>query len=199
MEKKKFNYIEKSLDLNKNLFPNKTIFNEIMNFNETFLKKWLRIVILLSIYFVATLFISMELKESIRYIVATTVIYFGLVVFIFGVIFINKEKSLIYKKQIKEINEDKEKYKYQIMLHQNYQKYNKKWNAIYIIVLLLSSFFSISLFISDLIESGNTSYAPIFIFFVVIFIIIIPVVFFNYYDFKKFIKKHLKSEQNNNI
>src|SRR5690554_3386397 len=189
MNKKKFSYLEESLTMHKNLFPNEKLFNEVIRSNEKFVRKWIKLILLFSLYFSAILFISLELDESVRYIFGTTLIYLDFVLLILSILYIYKDRRLIFRKQINEIKADEVKYKYQIILHENYRKYNKKWNIIYSIVLIITFYFSLSLFISDLIKTKNTSYGPIFILFV------IPTYLLNMSSYKKLRIKLRKIEQ----
>jgi len=195
MKKKRFDYIEDSLVFHKNLFPNEALFNEVMNFNEKFVSKWIRLVLIFSIYLAVVFFISLELDEGIRYIFGTTLIYLDFVLLILSILYIYKDRRLIFRKQINEIKADEVKYKYQIILHENYRKYNKKWNIIYSIVLIITFYFSLSLFISDLIKTKNTSYGPIFILFVGLILFVIPTYLLNMSSYKKLRIKLRKIEQ----
>src|SRR5690554_2755242 len=185
MNKKKFSYLEESLTMHKNLFPNEKLFNEVIRFNEKFARKWIKLILLFSLYFSSILFISLELDESVRYIFGTSLMYLGLVFLVLSILYIYKERRLFFKKQINEIKANEEMYKYQIILHEDYRKYNKKRNIIYSIGLIISSYFSLSLFITDLIKTKNTSYGPIFILFVFIIILIIPIYLLNKSAYKK--------------
>lgn len=202
MKENKFNYIEENLNMNKNLFPTKELLSEITNFNNAFFYKIIRLIIVSSIYFTLIFFISMELKESIKYLVATLIFYLGLAGIFFWGYVISKEKNNIFKKQVSIIKKDTEKYKYQILLHENYRKYYKKWNIVYFIMLIIVVFSSLSLFVSDLIETNNTSFGPIFVFFIYAIVFIIPATIINLTCFKKFRKKqhHIEAliDENNN-
>src|SRR5690554_4158064 len=195
MNKKKFSYLEESLTMHKNLFPNEKLFNEVIRSNEKFVRKWIKLILLFSLYFSAILFISLELDESVRYIFGTTLIYLDFVLLILSILYIYKDRRLIFRKQINEIKADEVKYKYQIILHENYRKYNKKWNIIYSIVLIITFYFSLSLFISDLIKTKNTSYGPIFILFVGLILFVIPTYLLNMSSYKKLRIKLRKIEQ----
>lgn len=195
MKKKKFDLDKESLDMHKNLFPNSSFFNEIINANNSFASKWIRLVLVFSIYLSAVFFISLEMDESKRYIFGTSLMYLGFVFLILSIFYVDKEKRIIFKKQINEIKTDKEKYKYQIILHEIFQKYNKKWNIIYLIVLIVVSYFSVSLFISDLIKTKNTSYGPILVLFVGLIIFIIPIFLLNRSSYKKLRIKQREIEQ----
>ncbi|HHT55242.1 MAG TPA: hypothetical protein GX012_01630 [Acholeplasma sp.] len=195
MNKKKFSYLEESLTMHKNLFPNEKLFNEVIRFNEKFARKWIKLILLFSLYFSSILFISLELDESVRYIFGTSLMYLGLVFLVLSILYIYKERRLVFKKQINEIKANEEMYKYQIILHEDYRKYNKKWNIIYSIVLIITFYFSLSLFISDLIKTKNTSYGPIFILFVGLILFVIPTYLLNMSSYKKLRIKLRKIEQ----
>ena len=83
----------------KYLFPIEKLLSEVIKANEKFASKWLRLAIVFSLYLSAVFFISLELDESIRYIFGTSLIYLGLVLLVLSILYIYKERRLVFNKQ----------------------------------------------------------------------------------------------------
>lgn len=178
----------------KCLFPDDTLHQEILISNQKMPINMFKMIIIFSIILVTTITISFSISEPISYILANTIFFIVMPMIGFFTIKIYKSKSIIFKNQYKKLLLEEEKYKMQIILHQQLQKFDKRWNIIFASCLIFISILSVLLFIGDLIES-KTSYAPILLFFMGSILFIIPLFIGFFIDLKKCRKKAREIEK----
>lgn len=177
------------------LFPNKKLFDQINFETAKFSKRFaklLGIITTLAIFLGITI-ISIEFEHN--HLFFCLVIYlFGVFIGVFTVLAYRPQKNT-YKQQYLELLKDKDKYKNQIILHNNYKKFKRKWNIFYLIALLISTGLSLNQFITDLAKDGQANIGAIFILALGLIILTVPLFILNMVFFKKFRTKQKQIEE----
>lgn len=173
------------------LFPSEKLNLEIKNLNLTISSKIGKTILLSLFILFITGILSIIFIDEYEYIIVTLLMYIVMLFMSVNIIVINIPKQKVFKEQIALLKLDEEKYKKEIILHQNFKKYKLKWNIIYGLIIFLAMSISINLFITDLIKAGNTTMGPIFASFVVMIILGIPAASVNYFAIKSYLKKQL--------
>ncbi len=189
------NKIEDILKMYKYLFPNEELHQNLVNFNNSVAKKIIASFIVWPLLSSFLVLLAVFYFEGKGYITSTIIMYVTFIIMGLNVFIVLKPRIDIFKKQYQELILDKELYKYEIILHKNYKKYNLIWNIIYLIVLALAIYVSVSLFVNDLIASGDTSLGPIFAFLIVSLVLFLPVLVLNFIFFKRFRNKQRTTEE----
>ncbi len=186
-------FIDKTLNMYKHLFPNEKLHVEISNYNASSARMNISVILKgMLLIILLTIVIFLVLPKSASYIVLTSVFYLVMLLLVINLIKINRPKKVIFNNQINLLMAHMEKNRDCLFLHQNYQKYYRKWNFIYGCIIIITITLSVLLFISDIISTGNTTLAPIFILLVFMLILFIPTIITNFFSFKKFVNKQHK-------
>jgi hypothetical protein len=187
--KDNISFLEDSIEMYKNLFPNKQLYTEIVCFNMQVNSKVFRANIKWMLLIIVIVVIAMVSLGNEKYLFINLMFYMVLIFMSLNTYVLFRQRSKIFKKQYLELLNNRNQFSIEISLHNNYKKYRLKWNFIYAIIILFSSFMSLSLFISDIIEKGNTSLGPIVVLLISLLILLIPTITINMFSFKKFRKK----------
>lgn len=190
MNEKNNDFINKTINMYKHLFPNAKLHDEITNINAQSFRISLKVILRgITTMFLLTVILLLFLPESIRYIILTVLCYLVLSLLTINLLVINKTKKAIFKIQINELNLANNNNSKSLLLHKKYKKYHLKWNVIYIIIITIAVYMSLSLFINDIISTGNTTIAPILVLFLVMLIFVIPTIIINIFSWIKLINK----------
>lgn len=185
------NIINNLKEIHNYLFPDEKLNLEIQRLNSKIASKTGKTILLwLIILFVAVLLIIVFLEEY-QYVTATLVMYMVMLFMALNIMVINGSKKKVFKEQLSVLKIAETKYKKELIMHKNFKKYHLKWNVIYGLIIVLAMFFSVNLFITDLITTGNTTLGPIFASLVFVIVFFIPAAIVNFFDIKRYIKKQL--------
>lgn len=187
--KKNNNTFKKLKEINNYLFPNEELLLLFENLNLKIAAKIGKAILLWLIILFVVIISIIVFFEQYQYVITTIVMYIIMLFMGFNIVLINRPKKKVFKKQIVLLKMNKEKYKKEIILHNNFKKHHLKGNIIYGIIICLAMIMSINLFITDLINSGNTTLGPVFVSLVVMFVLFIPAAAVNYFLLKRYVQK----------
>lgn len=143
-----------------------------------------------------TVAISFSMEEKISYLFSNIAVFSVVITIVVLTLIFHKPKFEIFKKQYNELLKNEEKYKYYIILHDNFKKFNKKWNIIFSINFIIPILLVINNIINEYINSGYITYGAIFIFLFSSIIILIPSLIWFMISYVKFRKNEHKIESN---
>lgn len=180
--------------MHKHLFPNLELHEEVTIVNYYLPKKYFKAMLSWILISFIMSGLSFLLPNNIQNIVLTIMIYLIFILVIINILKIYKPKKYLMRKQEEEFKLEQEKYQHHLLLHQNYNRYLLKWNIVYAVIILISFLLSLSVFVGEIIETGNSSLSPISSFFFFMLILYIPTLILNIMMFKRFRIKQKKIE-----
>lgn len=99
------------------------------------------------------------------------------------IISLNRHQKIILKDQYTKLEQEPERFKYEILLHQRNKKYLQGWGIVYSLMLAVAYLTSLSLFIAGVVTS-SLDFAPLFAFAVILVVLLIPTLFINLATYK---------------
>lgn len=187
-------YVEAQMNQITSLFPNLEIRQQIYEHNSKFGRKLFKVALILGILTGIIIFVLLSVitNDSLKYLLTNILFAVMLIIMTVYLLKLDKTRKLLYQKQYHELKLANNHLV--IKLHNNFKKYQKKWNIIYFLAIFISSFMALSLFVADLVEFGETSLAPIVILFFFLLVFLIIIMPFNIINFKKFRVKQRQIE-----
>ncbi len=184
------------------LYPTKNIKEQIDLYNQKSFRKNIALVIIFGILGAFVVVLSFSIEGKLVFILTTLINYFLLTVLTVFLYIGNKTRVKLDKMQLEIIIKEKKNYHLRIIKNRN--KYKRRATIVIIVMLLISLYFSFYNFIEGLVKDDYNS-NPVLVFYLVFFVLLIPVIILFVFGVKAFQKAQIKiieesekQNQNNN-